>query len=64
MSLTTFRSLLNCNAVFDDNATTKTQLRASMLEQLSDSPTVELTTNYLGSDDDKHYIGNDASLPI
>lgn len=50
--------MMQAPTVFDDNATTKSQLRASMLEQLSDSPTIELATNYLGSEDDKYYIGN------
>ena len=45
--------------VFDDNATTKTQIRKSMMEQLNDSPTVELATNYLGTDDDRYYITSD-----
>lgn len=51
--------LMQAPTVFDDNATTKSQLRASMLEQINDSPTVELSTNYLGTEDDRHYISND-----
>lgn len=45
--------------VFDENATTKEQLRKSLIEQLNDEPTIELTTNYLGNDNDRMYIGND-----
>jgi hypothetical protein len=45
--------------VFDDNATTQAQLRETLKEQLTDEPTVELTTNYLGSSDDRNYITGD-----
>ncbi|MCM3482244.1 MAG: prophage endopeptidase tail family protein [Staphylococcus warneri] len=51
--------MMQAPTVFDDNATTKTQIRKSMMEQLNDSPTVELATNYLGTDDDRYYITSD-----
>ena len=45
--------------VFDDKATTKDQLIEVLQGQLKDEPTVELSTNYLGSYDDRHYIVED-----
>lgn len=45
--------------VFDDKATTKAMLRDSMMETFTDEPTVELSTNYLGEEDDRQYIDNE-----
>lgn len=44
--------------VFDDNALDKDELKKSIIEQLNDQPTVEVSTNYLGSVEDKHYLNN------
>jgi hypothetical protein len=45
--------------VFDDNALNKDELLAKIKEELNDQPTVEVSTNYLGSVDNKHYLNND-----
>ncbi|MDN6251280.1 MAG: phage tail protein [Tetragenococcus koreensis] len=42
--------------VFDDNVLNKDDLLARLKEELNDQPTVEVSTNYLGSMDDKHYL--------
>lgn len=47
------------STVFDDSATTKEQLDEKLIEALNDEPTVELSTNYLGSYDERHYIIDD-----
>lgn len=44
--------------VFDDNALDEDELKKSIIEQLNDQPTVEVSTNYLGSVEDKHYLNN------
>jgi len=43
--------------VFDDKALNKDEVLKSVKSQLQDEPTVEVSTNYLGSVEDKHYIG-------
>lgn len=45
--------------IFSDTATTKEQVEEQIKEALNDEPTVELSTNYLGSSDDRHYIIED-----
>lgn len=45
--------------VFDDSALDDDELLKKIKAELNDQPTVELSTNYLGSVEDKHYIGND-----
>ena len=45
--------------VFDDNALDKDELLKKIKSELNDQPTVEVSTNYLGSVEDKHYIGHD-----
>nr|WP_039067649.1 prophage endopeptidase tail family protein [Staphylococcus shinii] len=45
--------------VFDDNALDKDELLKKIKTELNDQPTVEVSTNYLGSVEDKHYIGHD-----
>lgn len=45
--------------VFDENALDDDELEKNIIAQLNDQPTVELTTNYLGSVEDKHYLGNE-----
>lgn len=45
--------------IFSDSATTKSQVEEQIKEALNDEPTVELSTNYLGSSDDRHYITED-----
>lgn len=44
--------------VFDENALDNDELKKSIIAQLNDQPTVELTTNYLGSAEEKHYLIN------
>lgn len=45
--------------VFDDDALDKDELLEKIKSEINDQPTVELSTNYLGSVEDKHYIGHD-----
>lgn len=45
--------------VFDDNVLDKEELLSVLKSQLNDQPTVEVSTNYLGSVEEKHYLGND-----
>ena len=45
--------------VYSDSATTKSQVEEQIKEALNDEPTVELSTNYLGESDDRHYITED-----
>ncbi|MEJ7393142.1 prophage endopeptidase tail family protein [Staphylococcus saprophyticus] len=45
--------------VFDDNALDEDELLKKIKAELNDQPTVEVSTNYLGSVEDKHYIGHD-----
>ncbi|MDW4288122.1 prophage endopeptidase tail family protein [Staphylococcus saprophyticus] len=45
--------------VYSDSATTKAQVEEQIKEALNDEPTVELSTNYLGESDDRHYIAED-----
>ena len=45
--------------VFDDNALDKDELLKTIKSQLNDQPTAEVTTNYLGSMEEKRYIQND-----
>ena len=45
--------------VYSDSATTKSQVKEQIKEALNDEPTVELSTNYLGESDDRHYITED-----
>lgn len=45
--------------VFDDNVLDKDELLSVLKSQLNDQPTVEVSTNYLGSMEDKYYLGND-----
>ncbi|MDG0860330.1 prophage endopeptidase tail family protein [Staphylococcus equorum] len=42
--------------VFDDNSLDKESLEKTLEEQLNDQPTIEVTTNYLGSIEDKIYL--------
>lgn len=44
--------------VFDENALDEDELEQTLISQLNDQPTVEVTTNYLGSPEDKKYLGN------
>ena len=37
----------------------KEELLSVLKSQLNDQPTVEVSTNYLGSVEEKHYLGND-----
>ena len=37
----------------------KAELEELLREQLVDEPVIEVSTNYLGSEEDKHYIEND-----
>lgn len=45
--------------VFDDNALDSEELKKNLMAQLNDQPTVEVSTNYLGSFEEKHYLRND-----
>lgn len=45
--------------VFDDNALDEDELLKKIKSELNDQPTVEVSTNYLGSVEEKYYIGND-----
>ncbi|ARM68388.1 tail protein with endopeptidase domain [Staphylococcus virus IME1354_01] len=45
--------------VFDDNALDKEELLKKIKDELNDQPTVEVSTNYLGSVENKHYLNND-----
>lgn len=45
--------------VFDDNALDEDELKKSIIEQLNDQPTVEVSTNYLGSVEDRKYLQYD-----
>lgn len=45
--------------VFDDNALDKDELLKKIKGELNDQPTVEVSTNYLGSVEEKQYLGND-----
>lgn len=45
--------------VFDDDTLDKDELLETIKAQLNDQPTVEVSTNYLGSMEEKHYIRND-----
>lgn len=45
--------------VFDDNALDSEELKKNIIAQLNDQPTVEVSTNYLGSFEEKHYLRND-----
>ncbi|WP_436938643.1 prophage endopeptidase tail family protein [Staphylococcus xylosus] len=45
--------------VFDDNALDEDELLKKIKSELNDQPTVEVSTNYLGSVEEKHYIGHD-----
>lgn len=45
--------------VFDDNVLDKEELLSVLKSQLNDQPTVEVSTNYLGSVEEKHYLSND-----
>lgn len=44
--------------VFDDNVLNKEELLKKLKSELNDEPTVEVSTNYLGSTENKHYINN------
>ena len=44
--------------VFDDNALDEDELLKKIKSELNDQPTVEVSTNYLGSVEEKHYIGH------
>src|SRR5699024_7547790 len=44
--------------VFDDNALDKEELLKKIKDELNDQPTVEVSTNYLGSVENKHYLNN------
>ncbi len=44
--------------VFDDNALDEDELLMKIKAELNDQPTVEVSTNYLGSVEEKHYIGH------
>lgn len=44
--------------LFDDNALDKQDLLEKMKAELQDEPALELSTNYLGSMDDRRYISN------
>ncbi|WP_141714488.1 prophage endopeptidase tail family protein [Staphylococcus equorum] len=44
--------------VFDDNALDEDELLEKIKTELNDQPTVEVSTNYLGSVEEKHYIGH------
>lgn len=45
--------------VFDDNALDSEELEKTIIAQLNDQPTIEVSTNYLGSFEEKHYLRND-----
>lgn len=45
--------------VFDDDALDEDELLEIIKAKLNDKPTVEVSTNYLGSMEEKHYIRND-----
>lgn len=45
--------------IFDDNALDEEALKEKLKTELNDQPTVEVTTNYLGSPDEKHYLMNE-----
>lgn len=45
--------------VFDDNALDENELKEKLKTELNDEPTVEVSTNYLGSFEEKHYLRND-----
>lgn len=45
--------------IYSDSATTKNQVEEQIKEALNDEPTVELSTNYLGESDNRHYITED-----
>ena len=44
--------------LYDDDVLDKTELRKKLVQELNDEPTVEVSTNYLGSMEDKHYLKN------
>ena len=44
--------------MFDDNALDKEELLKKIKDELNDQPTVEVSTNYLGSVENKHYLNN------
>lgn len=45
--------------VFDDDALDEDELLEIIKAKLNDQPTVEVSTNYLGSFEEKHYLRND-----
>ena len=45
--------------VFDDDALDEDELLEKIKAELNDQPTVEVSTNHLGSVEEKHYIGHD-----
>lgn len=45
--------------VFDDNVLDKAELLEKLKNELNDEPTVEVSTNYLGSVEEKYYLKND-----
>lgn len=45
--------------IYSDSATTVAQVEEQIKEAMNDEPTVELSTNYLGETDDRHYITED-----
>lgn len=45
--------------IYSDSATTVAQVEEQIKEAMNDEPTVELSTNYLGEADDRHYIIED-----
>ena len=50
---------LQAETLFSDVATTEEELMDLLKEHVQDEPTVELSTNYLGSSDERHYIVED-----
>lgn len=47
---------LEAAAIYDDEALNRDDLISKLANELQDEPVVEITTNYLGSVEDKHYI--------
>ncbi|MCQ3816714.1 prophage endopeptidase tail family protein [Staphylococcus xylosus] len=45
--------------VFADNVLDKDELVEKLKSELNDEPTIEVSTNYLGSVEEKHYLKND-----
>lgn len=50
---------LEASTVYEDDAANKNELLDKMKEELNDGPTVEVSTNHLGTPENKRYMQND-----